>query len=272
MPLSSSFTRTIIVITLLLATLKYTVLAQTANSSIFGHVEYKCFPDSAAFERRLTKLKAENAQGVAPYGDEIRAANQAAKLLSFDLFFNDSVAYSVGRDEAIVESTVKLHMAVAKAMLNAESVYSMNVATQTKLYETSLGDGSAILHVIEPFDKYDWSLTSETKTIGGYECRKAVGKHSKNTVCCGEKTDTVIAWFAPQIPFPFGPLGYDGLPGLILEVSTGTDAMYTFRATSISLERGSEKSIPGLQTPVKTYTQEEFDDFMTDRIERIRRN
>ena len=29
----------------------------------------------------------------------------------------------------------------------------------------------------------------------------------------------VTVWYAPSIPLPFGPAGYDGLPGMVLESS-----------------------------------------------------
>lgn len=60
----------------------------------------------------------------------------------------------------------------------------------------------------------DWKVTTESKYIGKYECFKAV------SLCSSCKNNQEItAWFTPEIPVPFGPAGYGGLPGLILEVS-----------------------------------------------------
>ncbi len=56
-----------------------------------------------------------------------------------------------------------------------------------------------------------WQITGETKTIGKYHCIKAIWKCSR----CKNPTE---AWFTPEIPVPFGPAGYGGLPGLILEL------------------------------------------------------
>jgi len=46
----------------------------------------------------------------------------------------------------------------------------------------------------------------------------------------------IIAWFSPEIPFRFGPLGYGGLPGLILEleVQSNFPAKYTIETIDFS--------------------------------------
>jgi GLPGLI family protein len=65
--------------------------------------------------------------------------------------------------------------------------------------------------------KASWVLTSETKLIGDYLCYKATSIYR---VTSGEKvfSHPVTAWYCPQIPFSFGPIGYGNLPGLILEL------------------------------------------------------
>ncbi|NHN26357.1 GLPGLI family protein [Flavobacterium jejuense] len=34
----------------------------------------------------------------------------------------------------------------------------------------------------------------------------------------GEREKNIIAWFYPEFPYAFGPLDYNSLPGLILEL------------------------------------------------------
>ncbi|MFD2892192.1 GLPGLI family protein [Flavobacterium chuncheonense] len=62
----------------------------------------------------------------------------------------------------------------------------------------------------------NWKLGAETKIIAGFECYKAESEYEMKS---GNKTIPIplIAWYCPQIPASFGPFGYGGLPGMILE-------------------------------------------------------
>jgi len=63
-----------------------------------------------------------------------------------------------------------------------------------------------------------WVLHQESKYIGSYLCYKAT---NTNVVDNGNGkifNHPVIAWFCPEIPLQFGPIGYGNLPGLIIEL------------------------------------------------------
>ena len=65
--------------------------------------------------------------------------------------------------------------------------------------------------------KKDWVISTETKVIDNYTCYKAEFTETYLTFS-GVKTKIIVAWFAPSLPYTYGPRGYNGLPGLILEL------------------------------------------------------
>lgn len=73
-----------------------------------------------------------------------------------------------------------------------------------------------------------WQIEAKEKYILNMKCLKAKGEYS---VLSGDKyiTSTVEAWFSPDIPLPFGPGRFSGLPGLILELKTSNHFIYTAR-------------------------------------------
>lgn len=100
--------------------------------------------------------------------------------------------------------------------------------------------------------KIDWSLTGEKKIIDGYECYKATSEYVVINVK-GEFRHPVVAWFCPQIPYSFGPKGYNGLPGLILELQVRN---VTFGVETIDFN--SKKDFEINKKTMKILDEEEY--------------
>lgn len=83
------------------------------------------------------------------------------------------------------------------------------------------------MYYVEPLPLMQWSLGSETDTICGYECFKAT---------CDWRGRQYTAWFCPDIPYPYGPWKFGGLPGLILKIH---DADHLYEYEAIAIESGS---------------------------------
>lgn len=67
----------------------------------------------------------------------------------------------------------------------------------------------SLLTYKEPVIK-NWKLIDETKIINTINCKKAeVTFKGRNW----------IAWYSPDIPFPYGPMKFSGLPGLIVKIT-----------------------------------------------------
>lgn len=71
--------------------------------------------------------------------------------------------------------------------------------------------------VIIKSNKQKWKLTNETKKINNFICYKAITNY-KVVNAKGEFNFPIEAWYCPEVNFPFGPIGYGGLPGLIFEL------------------------------------------------------
>lgn len=74
------------------------------------------------------------------------------------------------------------------------------------------------IFAFEPVNKVDWQLLNESKTISGYQCKKAITKYGNKKI---------IAWYTTEIPFQEGPYTFKGLPGLIVSLED-EKLFYTF--------------------------------------------
>ena len=77
--------------------------------------------------------------------------------------------------------------------------------------------------------QFDWQIEQETKTIEGFTAQKAM------TTFAGRK---YTAWFTTEIPISDGPYKFNGLPGLILEI---TDSQGYWDFKFVGLEKLSPK-------------------------------
>ena len=91
-----------------------------------------------------------------------------------------------------------------------------------------------------------WVLSNEQKMIGEYLCKKATTRF---------RGRDYIAWYCPEIAVSIGPLKYNGLPGLILEITT-TDKKLNIYATKIFLTSMQLVSVPLLKE--KLVSRKEF--------------
>src|SRR5690554_2379088 len=108
-----------------------------------------------------------------------------------------------------------------------------------------------------PEDKYllvndlflDWELHDEEKDINGFTTYKAT---RTRTDVQGNKI-LITAWYAPEFPYPYGPLNYGGLPGLIVQVQEGNKM---FVLSKIEFDKNTV--IPTEPTQGEVMTAEEY--------------
>ncbi|MDC7994092.1 GLPGLI family protein [Altibacter sp. HG106] len=77
--------------------------------------------------------------------------------------------------------------------------------------------------VIKYKPSYPWQLINEGgKKIKGFNCLKALCTY--RDIQGNERK--AVAYYAPSLPYPYGPVGHMGLPGLILELNVN-NIVYT---------------------------------------------
>ena len=138
---------------------------------------------------------------------------------------------------------------------NDNDIYYKNLKTKEKIFQNKITGSKVNVNI--PFNQHDWSITSESRMISGYRCFKAVLKSLQYNPLTKEKmlVDRFV-WFTPEIPASFGPQGFDGLPGLVIE--TAENDKLCLRA--VKIEFNLDKNIK-IEKPVasKSIKLDEFE-------------
>lgn len=118
---------------------------------------------------------------------------------------------------------------------------------------------SRMPRVLERFDCWhkevyplqQWDIQSDTLSVCGYVCQKAV---------CHFRGRSFEAWFAPDIPVSLGPWKFGGLPGLILKLYD-VDRLYRFEC--VNIEQG--------KFPIKKYHYSQYKPVKRSRLLKLQR-
>lgn len=158
----------------------------------------------------------------------LRDALELAKDFNYTLKFNTSESIFYLDELMINEAMENSYLyPIAKALVG-KGIYYQNKIKDESLQQTeTMGE----LFIIKDILLNNWNITEEQKKIGKYTCFKA------ERICKSCNTADEV-WFTPEIPVPYGPIGYGGLPGLIIEVRK---KIFTLRLISISFESSEVK-------------------------------
>jgi GLPGLI family protein len=110
--------------------------------------------------------------------------------------------------------------------------------------------------VLRPYQK--WKLQEDTKMIGKYLCFKATTSHTTTNPKGKVFKHDFTAWYTPQIPYKFGPLGYGDLPGLIIELQ-GENFSYGVKKIEFYDSMKKKNKMPILKK-LKFITEEKFEE------------
>lgn len=114
--------------------------------------------------------------------------------------------------------------------------------------------------IVSKNNNFEWKVTSESKKIADFNCYKATTSYSFNNGVGNFKVE-IIAWFCPQLPYSYGPKGYGGLPGVILELQ---ERNVVFGATKIIFNK---KDFKITKPEGKVITEKEYNEIVKKNIE-----
>lgn len=168
------------------------------------------------------------------YKNFIASFKDGFNFLEYSLYFNSNES----RFELLDIMDIDQNRLIKRASIYAGSstIYiNLNDSLFLKTIDF-LGD----LYLVDFNHKHiNWKITNEKKQIEKFTCYKAEAVINMDN---GQNAQVkVIAWFTPQIPVPFGPDGYYGLPGLILELH---EKGLVFYGTEIKLDNKTKVRRP----------------------------
>ncbi|WP_016988603.1 GLPGLI family protein [Flavobacterium sp. ACAM 123] len=163
-----------------------------------GKIEYGLHISSFEGLEKTTRMKEAYAK-----------AFENAQFLNFDLIFNSNDSFFSLKDGLGIDERGYFY---AKLFSGYKGVVFQDNEFSYSEINSEIGK-----FVIKKETKRDWILINETKEINGFVCYQATAvKTVENGV--GVFHFPIIAWYCPRIPLSYGPNGFGGLPGLILEL------------------------------------------------------
>lgn len=108
------------------------------------------------------------------------------------------------------------------------------------------------IYVSDNLPIYEWKFENVSKTISGYNCKKATTiKKSLN------RTINIVAWYCEDIAINDGPLDFSGLPGFIVQVENDDTTIIKFEKIKIISNSPTEIVLPEIKT--KPITIKEYE-------------
>lgn len=199
--------------TLILVFLIFTtpIISQLQN----GVIEYGKKSIKKELSEKDKKRKRETPELFKKFEKVRNAISEAEKKLTFKLTFKNNKSYF--KVNPMLQSDNK--RAYNTAIRGYDIGVYYNDASERLLQLNAYGE---LFLIKKP--KLKWAILKERKKIGNYNCLKA----TTEIIINGDgKKQTITAWFTPEIPVAFGPLGYAGLPGLILELQVYKKVYFT---------------------------------------------
>lgn len=167
-------------------------------------IVYNAFPTYGSIEND-GKIKRSKANYI------YEGLDESIRNTEYKLNISNNVYYYFYVEKIFLDEKSKR---LAKTYCGSENFYK-EIKLDFKIKEKIFSNKT---YFIRDTTKYDWEISNEQKIIDNRICFKA-STIEKKLINGKVVNNFITAWFCPEIPISFGPKGFDGLPGLILELS-----------------------------------------------------
>lgn len=207
--------RKLIMLMLLLSSTTLPLMAQNIRFITDGIIEFeRNINVYAILQKRINK---ENNGYLTQIVDQMKKSQSQFKLLNSTLYFSKSkTLFKPGEDN----SAPIPFFGTSPDLSQINTIYT-DLNTQQKVTQKKVFEETFL--VKDSTRKINWKITSETRDIAGYSCRRA------NAIVMD--SIYVVAFYTDQIPVSGGPESFSGLPGMILGVALPHDNVTWFAKT-----------------------------------------
>lgn len=165
------------------------------------------------------------------YEKVLKAAKKILPNYDFKLLANENKSIYFLKKGMSNDAYPEKFEAMILGTANSNSVFYSDLSQNTFVEQKDAF--GKLYKIISDFDIYNWKIVDEFKTISGFKAQKATLSYNVGNGQNKKQNREIVAWFAPEINYPFGPVGFRGLPGLILELNVNWDYAYRFKLNKI---------------------------------------
>ena len=184
-------------------------LSDSIQQTIFDHAQYRAY-----YEKQ--------------YRDDpsTPSAHNWMQVLQIGRNYQAFLDYGALRRDSIWNASVKARKKYGEFEAEIKAAYKATLSHLKLIFDRSKGMINAHemifinkYHYTEPIPQQQWTMARGDSTVLGYTCHKATTRF---------RGRDYIAWYTEEIPFPYGPFKFGGLPGLITCIyDTQREHIYT---------------------------------------------
>lgn len=207
-----------------------------------------------------------NLDNITIHGVNVRDTNLAQSFSAmkdnkfyYELFLNHEESSFYPTEKINNDQPAEPGAIIIKINPGGNNIYK-DLKSQLIFEEKNLSNKKII--VSDTLKNYSWTLTNETKTVLGYEVRKAISYIDSAKV--------YTAWYAPELPYKDGPFVYWGLPGLILELEISDEKGSYEKSSFLAIEIKNSNKRNAIKKPRKgnLMTDVEYRELVNDYMEK----